>query len=94
LDRGLHGAEDAVRELLRPDGSFRDWINLSPVAVTDDSTVLEVDYPERFTNRLLVGGLAVPFEPFHLLGQSLPVEWVEGTPLPKVTLPRFERDPG
>src|SRR5262245_45950756 len=67
----LVSTTEVVDQLLRPDGSFRDWINLSPMAVTDDATVLEVDYPDRFTHRLLVGKLAFPFEPFHLLGPAL-----------------------
>jgi len=83
-------AEDVVPDLIRPDGSFRNWINLSPVAVTGDRTVLAVDYPDRFTKRMIVGPLAFPFEPLHLLGPSLPSDWVEGTPVPKVSLPSLE----
>jgi hypothetical protein len=81
---------EVVCELMRPDGSFRDWINLQPLAIAGDTTVLEVDYPERFTTRLLVGTLAFPFEPFHLLGPSLPPDWVEGSPIPKIPLPAIE----
>lgn len=81
---------EMIRELLRPDGSFREWINISPVAVTDDATVLGIDYPERFANRLIVGTLALPFEPFHVLGPALPADWEQGTPVPKVSLPRIE----
>lgn len=81
---------EVVRELMRPDGSFRDWINIQPLAIAGDTTVLEVVYPERFTTRLLVGALAFPFEPFHLLGPSLPADWVEGSPIPKVALPPLD----
>jgi ketosteroid isomerase-like protein len=87
---GLLTAADVVRQLLQGDGSFRDWINLSPVAVAGDRTVLEVDYPDRFTTQLIVGTLAFPFEPFHLLGPAIPPDGVPGTPPPKVTLPPFE----
>jgi hypothetical protein len=83
--------EDVVRELLRPDGAFRDWINLSPVGIAGDSTILAVEYPDRFTKRLIVGTLAFLFEPFELRGPTLPNDWVEGTPLPKVALPFLER---
>jgi hypothetical protein len=48
----------SAAEVVRTDGSFRDWINLSPVAVADEMTVLEVDYPDRFTTCLIVGDRA------------------------------------
>lgn len=77
---------EVVKELVRPDGSFREWINLSPLCVIGDSTVIEVDYPERFTTRLLAGEIAFRFEPFLLLGPPLPLDWREGDPVPKVAL--------
>lgn len=86
----LLSAAEVVRELLRADGAFRDWINLSPVGIADEMTVLEVDYPERFTTCLIVGDLALPFEPIHVLGPALPADW-DDTPMPKVSLPLFER---
>lgn len=84
-------AAEAVHDLVRPDGSFRDWINLTPVAVTAETTVFEIDYPERFTTRLLVGELAFPFEPFLLLGPTLPPDWEQDSPIPKVALPLVAR---
>ena len=76
-----------AQQLLGPDGSFPDWINIAPVGVLGGATVLEIDCAERLTSQLLVGDLALPFEPFHLLGPSLPPEYQDGDPLPKVALP-------
>jgi hypothetical protein len=81
---------DVIRFLLRDDGQFRDWINLSPVGTRSGSTVLELCYANRFTHRLLVGSLAMPFEPFQLHGPTLPPDWTEGTPIPRVALPELD----
>lgn len=80
---------DIVGELVHPDGSFREWINLSPVAISQGKTVFKVEFADRFTTRMVVGALAFPFEPFHLLGPNLPANWSEGDPIPKVSLPRL-----
>jgi hypothetical protein len=50
-------------------------------------TVFELSYADRFTTRLIVGRLAFPFEPFHLLGPALPPDWQDADPIPRVELP-------
>ena len=81
--------DDVLRELLRDDGSFRDWINLSPEAIVGDSTVIELCFATDFTKRLLIGPLALPFEPFHLLGPNLPPDMDPEAPPQKVPLPQW-----
>ena len=77
----------AVRHLLRADGSFRDWVNVSPLGVAVDATVLALEYPDRFTTKLIVGDLAFPYEPFHLLGPDLSADYDPEGPPVKVALP-------
>ena len=83
-------AAAAAKLLLRDDGSFRDWVNLQPLGTLSDATVLQLVYAAKYTTRLLVGPLAFPFEPFHLLGPDLPASWMEGQPIPKVALTRLD----
>lgn len=88
--RRAYSAFEAVRFLLRDDGAFRDWINVSPVGTRSGSTVLELCYATKFTHRLLAGSLAAPFEPFQLRGPSLPLDWTDGDPVPRVALPELD----
>jgi hypothetical protein len=88
--RQAYSAPDAVQFLLRDDGAFRDWINLSPVGTQSGSTVLELCYATRFTHKLIVGSLAMPFEPFYLRGPTLPPDWTEATPIPRIPLPELD----
>lgn len=81
----------AVEQLVRPDGSFREWVNLTPVGTAGGATVIELAYPESFTHTLLEGELAFPFEPLLLFGPPLPSDWREGDPIPRLALPPFER---
>ena len=85
--RRAYSALDAARFLLGENGAFRDWINVSPIGTRSGSTVLELCYATRFTNKLLVGALDMPFEPFQLRGPTLPSDWTDGSPLPRVALP-------
>ena len=79
----VRDAASVVPLLLRDDGWFQAWINLSPVGVLGDSTVLQIDVPGRWTDRVIVGELAFPHEPFHLLGPSIPPGLDHGDPVPR-----------
>lgn len=72
------------------DGQFRAGIVLSPFALTDSDTVLEVSLSNPdWTNQIITGKLAFPHEPFQLNGPGLPVSWKEGDSMPAVLLPRL-----
>lgn len=88
----LLDASAAVAWLVRPDGLFREWINLSPIGTSRNVTVLGLSYADRFTGRLFAGDLAFAFEPVHVLGPSLPAAWEIGSPPPRVALPELDAD--
>jgi hypothetical protein len=83
------------RELLphlfrEEDGYFRWEIVLSPFALTEMETVIEVRLRDPiWTNQIITGQIAFPHEPFQLAGPDLPASWKDGDPFPPVSLPRL-----
>ena len=75
-----HLAADDVISTLWRDGTVPQWVNLSVVGETGTATLIEVLACGRFTAdearlyHLLREGRA----PFHVLGPSLPINYVEG----------------
>jgi hypothetical protein len=82
--------EEVLPHLWREDGHVRAWIDLAPEAVTEDATVLEVYWADDWANSIFVGEDAFPGEPFKLSGPALPHDWTEGSPIPRVRLPRVD----
>jgi hypothetical protein len=83
----LKSFEHTIPLLVQEEGFFQDWINISPYGVTNNETVFEICIPNRWTDNLITGELAFPYEPFHILGPSLPADWNKELPLPIVKLP-------
>ena len=81
---------ELVGQLLNSECLHRSWINLSPLAVTDNATVFDIDYSNDFTHRVFTGPDWGPGQPFHLLGPTLPTSWRIGDPTPPITLPALE----
>jgi hypothetical protein len=72
------------------DGYFRWEIVLSPFAVTDRETVIEVLLRDPdWTDKVLTGKHAFPHEPFQLHGPAKPFSCREGDPMPMVSLPKL-----
>lgn len=55
--RRLVDAVAAASVLVRPDGTFCEWVNLSPLGIAHNRIVIELDYASRFSARLLTGDL-------------------------------------
>lgn len=73
-------AEDAVDILWRA-GHVPEWINVTVAGVTRDATVVELLCCGRFTaNEALLYHRGEGYPPFHVLGPTLPINWVEGQP--------------
>jgi hypothetical protein len=87
----LLAEEELLPHLFREeDGHFRSEIVLSPFAVTDLKTVIEVSLRDPdWTDKVITGEHAFPHEPFQLHGPALPAGWREGEPTPMVMLPRL-----
>jgi hypothetical protein len=87
----LFTEEDLLPHLFREaDGHFRSEIVLSPFAVTDWETVVEVSLRNpNWTDKVITGEHAFPHEPFLLHGPALPASWRQGEPTPVVSLPRL-----
>ncbi len=81
---------ELVGQLLNCECLHPSWINLSPLAVTDNATVFDIDYSTNFTDRVFTGPDSVRGEPFHLLGPTLPTSWQIGDPTPPITLPALQ----
>lgn len=89
----LHGEQEIAALLVREDGWHRPDIRLSPVACTSDALVIELCWPDEWTDRLIIGKDAFPVEPFIVHGPALPPEWNEGDPMPRIRLPSWEGAP-
>lgn len=75
------------------DGWFRREIVLSPFALSDGATVIEVALLDpAWTNQVVTGKLAFPHEPFQLRGPRLPPDWREGQPMPMAALPKLREE--
>jgi hypothetical protein len=90
----LFTEEELLPRLFREqDGHFRWEIVLSPFAVTERETVIEVDLrDDGWTDRVITGEYAFPHEPFQLHGPALPPGWRVGEPYPMVSLPKLRVD--
>lgn len=72
-------AEDVISMLWR-DGMVPQWVNLNVVGESDTATLIEVIACGRFTtDEARLYHLDEGRAPFHVLGPSLPVNYVEGT---------------
>ena len=85
----LCDAGTVIAALLREDGWHRPDVRVGPLAVTADAIVLEVSFPDEWSDVVPEGELAFPVEPFILVGPALPSSWVDGDPLPRVRLPTW-----
>lgn len=81
---------ELVGQLLNSERSHPWWINLSPLAVTDNATVFDIAYSNDFTDRVFTGPNSSPGEPFHLCGPTLPAFWRIGDPMPQIKLPMLQ----
>jgi hypothetical protein len=90
-ERSLFTENELVPLLFREeDGHFRSDIVLSPFAVTERETVIEVCLRNSgWTNMVITGAQAFPHEPFQLSGPALPPSWRDGDPTPMVSLPKL-----
>lgn len=88
----LCDAGAVVAALLREDGWHRPDVRIGPLAVTAEAVVLEVTFPNEWTDVVLEGELAFPVEPFILVGPELPSGWVAGDPIPRVRLPAWPNE--
>ena len=85
--------ESTVDLLLRPDGYHRPDIRVSPFGIFGDSTVFEIEWDGDWTNRLIVGELSFPYEPFLLRGPGLDhhlppdFDFRGNDPIPRIPLP-------
>ena len=81
--------EELVPHLYREaDAHFRKEIVLSPFALTEQWTVIEVSLRDAtWTDQVITGEYAFPHEPFQLHGPAMPASWRAGEPYPTVSLP-------
>jgi hypothetical protein len=72
------------------DGFFRWEVVLSPFALTEKETLIEVSLRDpNWANQIITGEQVFPHEPFQLHGPALPASWSHGEPFPTVSLPRL-----
>lgn len=84
----LMSVKNVLSLILRDDGWFKEWVHISPFAVTDTTFIVEVTYSEKWTNKIFVNS-SFPVEPFQLRGPALPSGWRPGEEIPKVKLPKL-----
>lgn len=83
----LKSFEKTIPFLVNEEGFFQAWINISPDGITNQETVFEICIPNRWTDNMISGELAFPYEPFHILSPTLPTDWNKEPQLTTIKLP-------
>jgi hypothetical protein len=93
---GVIDFESANDQLLRADGFHRPDIRISPLGILDEVVVFELTWDGEWTDRVIVGELSFPYEPFLLRGPALNADLPsdfdgrEIGSIPMVTLPAIQ----